>query len=107
MHGDGGGKAPAIARPLVGAARVSRFWANLGTQGARIGARIEPATVNGQPGAVFRAADGKVVSVVALDIAGGRVKEIRSIVNPDKLRHIGEVADMAALLSAARSRPSG
>jgi RNA polymerase sigma-70 factor (ECF subfamily) len=98
MHGDGGGKAPAIARALRGADRVSRFWANLGRQGARVGGVIELATVNGQPGAIFRTPDGKIVSVVALDIADGKVCEIRSVVNPDKLRHIGEVADVAALL---------
>src|SRR5215216_6013090 len=28
MHGDGGGKVPAIARPAQGAERVSRMWAN-------------------------------------------------------------------------------
>jgi RNA polymerase sigma-70 factor (ECF subfamily) len=104
MHGDGGGKAPAIARPLQGADRVSRFWANLGKQGARVGGRIEPATVNGQPGAVLRTSGGLVLAVVALDIADGQVREIRSIVNPDKLSHIGDAADLAALLRQANAR---
>ena len=103
MHGDGGGKAPAIARPLRGADRVSRFWANLGKHGARVGGRIEPATVNGQPGAVLRTAEGHVVSVVALDVADGKVREIRSIVNPDKLRHVGDAADLGALLRQANA----
>jgi RNA polymerase sigma-70 factor (ECF subfamily) len=98
MHGDGGGKAPAIARPLQGADRVSRFWANLVKQGQRVGMQTEPGLVNGQPGAVIRAADGSVVSVIALDIADERVQAIRSVVNPDKLQHLGPVADVRALL---------
>jgi RNA polymerase sigma-70 factor, ECF subfamily len=36
--------------------------------------------------------------VMALDIADGQIQGIRSIVNPDKLGHLGEVADMNALL---------
>ena len=97
-HGDGGGKAPAIARPLHGPARVARFWSNLFRQGRRLGVYAEAARVNGQPGAVIRAADGRIVSVMALDIADGKVTEIRSIVNPDKLRHLGEVVNMSDLL---------
>jgi RNA polymerase sigma-70 factor, ECF subfamily len=103
MHGDGGGKVPAIARPLQGADRVSRFWANLVRQGQRAGMQTEPALVNGQPGAVIRAGDGSVASVLALDIAGGRVQAIRSIVNPDKLHHLGRVADVKALLRERRN----
>jgi RNA polymerase sigma-70 factor (ECF subfamily) len=61
--------------------------------------------VNGQPGAVL-SADGGVVAVMALDIADGCIQGIRSIVNPDKLGHVGPVADMAALLSQARSNRS-
>ena len=105
MHGDGGGKAPALARAVRGADRVSRMWANFAKQGARIGGTIEPATVNGQPGAVFKTADGLVISVVALDVVDGKVSEIRSIVNPDKLRHIGELANIAELLDVRR-RPA-
>lgn len=97
-HGDGGGKAPAIARPLIGADRVSRFWFNLFRQGARLGAWADLTWVNGQPGAVVRTADGKVISVMSLDVVGGKVQEIRSVVNPDKLRHLGEVANMADLI---------
>ena len=102
MHGDGGGKAPAIARPLEGADRVSRFWANLGKQGARWDAAAEPATVNGQPGAVFKTADGKVISVITVDVVDGRISAIRSVVNPEKLRHLGETADLFAMLRESR-----
>jgi len=35
---------------------------------------------------------------MALDIAGGQVKGVSSIVNPDKLRHVGPVGDLRVLL---------
>jgi RNA polymerase sigma-70 factor (ECF subfamily) len=103
LHGDGGGKAPALARAAHGVDRVSRLLANWGRLGVRIKATIDLATVNGQPGAVLRTSDGDVISVMSLDIVDGRVAEIRSIVNPDKLQRIGRPADMDALLRAQRA----
>jgi RNA polymerase sigma-70 factor (ECF subfamily) len=38
------------------------------------------------------------VGVLAVDIADGRVQTVRSIINPDKLRHLGPVGDLTALL---------
>jgi RNA polymerase sigma-70 factor (ECF subfamily) len=102
MHGDGGGKVPSIARPLVGADRVSRAWANWAKLGLRLATRIEMTLVNGQPGGLLKTADGALLTVVSLDIVDGRVKEIRNILNPDKLDHLGPVADANALLRAAR-----
>jgi RNA polymerase sigma-70 factor (ECF subfamily) len=98
MHGDGGGKAPALARAVRGADRVSRLWANFARQGIRMGGAIEPITVNGWPGAVTRTADGRVIGVISVRVVDGKVSEIFSIVNPDKLQHVGEVADLAALM---------
>jgi RNA polymerase sigma-70 factor (ECF subfamily) len=104
MHGDGGGKVPAIARPIHGAERVGRAWANWAKQGVRVGGRIEAVTVNGQPGAKLTTADGELLSVMALDIVGGKVKAIRNVLNPDKLRHLGPVADTPAVLQQLRTR---
>lgn len=99
LQGDGGGKVPALARALHGSRRVSRTLGAWLRQAARIpGASIREIEVNGQPGAVTLDGSGKLISVIALDIADGRVRTIRSIINPDKLRHIGPVADVAALL---------
>ena len=100
---DGGGKAPAVARPLVGADRVGRFWSNLMKQGARIGAGVDMVWVNGQPGAILRGPGGEVVSVVSFDVLGGRIARIRAVLNPDKLRHLGELADFAALTERLRA----
>jgi RNA polymerase sigma-70 factor (TIGR02957 family) len=100
LHGDGGGKAPALARPVYGRERVARTlsaWFHAGA--TRIGGiTLRRTEVNGQPGAVFLTADGAVISVMALGFTEGQVSSVSSIVNPDKLRHVGPVADIAALL---------
>jgi RNA polymerase sigma-70 factor (ECF subfamily) len=97
FHGDGGGKAQAVGQPLAGRERVGRLIGGLFRRGAILGARIQPAWINGQPGAVTYDAAGLVVNVFALDIAGGQVQAIRSVVNPDKLGHLGPVSDLARL----------
>jgi RNA polymerase sigma-70 factor, ECF subfamily len=102
LHGDGGGKAPALARPMHGADRVSRAFANWAKQGMRVAASIDLTTVNGQPGAVFRSSSGELLSVMMVKVTDGKVSEVFSIVNPDKLQHLGEVGDVAALLRASR-----
>jgi RNA polymerase sigma-70 factor, ECF subfamily len=93
--GDGGGKAWATARPVHGAQQVARFMLGLYRQGPKWGVTVELALVNGQPGAVTRDRDGRVINVFALDIADGVVQAIRSVVNPDKLHHLGPVSDVA------------
>ena len=99
LHGDGGGKVPALARAVHGRERVARTLRAWMRQGDRIlGAALRPIDVNGQPGALLLAGEDVVIGVMALDIADGQIQEVRSIVNPDKLQHIGEVGDMTALL---------
>jgi RNA polymerase sigma-70 factor (ECF subfamily) len=93
MVGDGGGKAWALAQPLSGAERVARLLLGLYRRGLKMGAYAEPAWVNGQPGAVSYDAEHRVAGVFVLDIADGRVQAIRSVVNPDKLHHLGPVSD--------------
>ncbi|HEX6451689.1 MAG TPA: RNA polymerase sigma factor SigJ [Trebonia sp.] len=97
FQGDGGGKAQAIGKPLAGQQRVLRLLAGLFRRGRILGASLRLAWVNGQPGAVTYDAQGLVVNVFALDIADGVVQAIRSVVNPDKLGHIGPVSDVARL----------
>jgi RNA polymerase sigma-70 factor, ECF subfamily len=95
MVGDGGGKAWATAQPISGAERVARLLLGLYRRAPKMGVRLEPAYVNGQPGAVTYDPQDRVVNVFALDIADGRVQTIRSILNPDKLHHLGPVSDAA------------
>jgi len=99
LKGDGGGKAPALARALHGRDRVARALRNWMRQGERIpGLKLRRAEVNGQPGAIYTESDGAVIGAMALDIADGKIQGISSIVNPDKLRHLGPVGDVWALL---------
>ena len=103
LHGDGGGKAPALARAVQGRTRVARTLMAWMKQGARIaGASMRPVEVNGQPGALLLDGEQRVISVMALDIADGRIQGVRSIVNPDKLGHVGPVADLRELLDRRR-----
>jgi RNA polymerase sigma-70 factor (TIGR02957 family) len=97
LTGDGGGKAPALGRPLRGRTRVARLLAH--SVLARLPeVSLRLAEVNGGPGAVYRDGQQRLIGVVALEIAGGQVTGIRSVVNPDKLRHLGPVGDFEAIV---------
>ena len=103
LTGDGGGKVPALARSLRGRNRVARTLINWFRQAARVpGVSLRPVEVNGGPGALLLDAQQRLISVLALDIAGGQITSISGIVNPDKLTHLGPVADHKSLLSSAK-----
>jgi RNA polymerase sigma factor (sigma-70 family) len=95
LHGDGGGKAQVVGEPVAGRQRVVRMLLGLLRRGRILGASLRLAWVNGQPGAVMYDAQGRVISVAELDIADGVVQAIHSVVNPDKLGHLGAVSDLA------------
>ena len=85
LTGDGGGKIN---------------WVRLG---ARLpGVSLRPVEVNGGPGALYLDAQQRLIAVVALEIAAGQIRSISSIVNPDKLAHLGPVGDLKSLLKSAR-----
>jgi len=99
LTGDGGGKAPALARSLRGRTRVARaVVAWFRRVGAVPGLTLRPVEVNGAPGAVVVDAEQRVVGVCALEVAGGEIVAIEGIVNPDKLTHLGPTANLRALL---------
>lgn len=98
VYGDGGGKATSWPRPIVGRERVAKLLAGVGKQGRELGVSVRRAEINGQSGAMFFDPDGRLINVVTLDIADGLVQTVRSIVNPDKLRHLGPLADVRALV---------
>jgi RNA polymerase sigma-70 factor (ECF subfamily) len=97
LVGDAGGNAPALSRTVVGADKVARLLAAIFADLARVGATLEECEVNGQPGAILRDREGKVAFTFALDLLGGQIQTVRSVANPDKLRHLGPVADAWAL----------
>jgi RNA polymerase sigma-70 factor, ECF subfamily len=107
MVGDAGGKAPAFANSVVGADKVARLLASMFPLLARIEAGVEPRELNGQPGAILRDRDGKVLGTLALDVLDGRIQAIRSVVNPDKLEHLGPVGDAWAIAREVKQARSG
>jgi RNA polymerase sigma-70 factor, ECF subfamily len=88
VYGDGGGKAPAMPMPLVGAERVAKALIGWGRQARERGFRYRRARVNGEPGLVFYDVEGHALWVAALEIAEGVVVAVRSVLNPDKLAHV-------------------
>lgn len=103
LHGDGGGIGPAIRHPVLGRAKVAQLLRNWWALADRIGGvAMRRVLVNGQPGVEYRDSRGRLVAVMSLDIGDGRIQAIRSIVNPEKLDHLGPVADARALIAGAR-----
>jgi SnoaL-like domain len=100
---DGGGKVPALARSLRGRNLVARtvidYWRR--TVAPVPGVTLRAVAVNGGPGALLLDVDQRLIAVVALDVAGGQIGGIDSIVNPDKLAHLGPVGDFTSLVRSA------
>src|SRR4051812_16075829 len=94
LIGDGGGRARSLARPMAGAAAVARALSAFYGQSEALGVRLEPVWVNGQPGFRSLDAEGRLVNVVGLDILDGRIAAIRTILNPDKLAHLGATSSL-------------
>jgi RNA polymerase sigma-70 factor (ECF subfamily) len=98
---DSGGKAPRWGRGAFGAENVARvltaFWPWL----AEVDVTFEPRELNGQPGAIFRDRQGRVLNTWTVDVLDGRIQSIRTVLNPDKLAHVGPVADAYAVLHEA------
>ncbi|WP_277207414.1 RNA polymerase sigma-70 factor [Isoptericola croceus] len=97
VTGDGGGKAPAFARPVMGKEKVARLFAAFAGQLPSSGMILEAHEVNRQPGMVMRDADHRIVGVMALDVLDGHIQTVRAVINPDKLTHLGPLADVWAL----------
>lgn len=105
VYGDGGGNAPQWATAIVGATRVAQLFAGLSRQIREFHIRIDPTQINGQPGAILFDPEGGVINVFSLDILDGVVQTVRSVINPEKLRHLGPVADVRAI-ARGRGQPS-
>ncbi len=97
VYGDSGGQRPSWPRPITGRERAARLLAGLGGIIRDLGLEVRPTEINGQPGGLCLDPEGRIVSIFVLDIAGGQVLTVRSIINQDKLRHLGPLADLARL----------
>ncbi|GHH83841.1 DNA-directed RNA polymerase sigma-70 factor [Kitasatospora indigofera] len=97
LVGDGGGRAPQLARAVTGAQNVARLLATVLPRLLQVEVTLEQHEVNGQPGAIFRDREGRILQTMALDVLDGRVQAVRAVSNPDKLGHLGPVADAWAV----------
>jgi RNA polymerase sigma-70 factor, ECF subfamily len=95
LVGDGGGRARSIPHPMHGAAAVARALISFYGQTERWGLTLEPVWVNGAPGFRTLDADGRLVNVVGLEIGAGAIQAVHSMLNPDKLAHLGPTSDIA------------
>jgi RNA polymerase sigma-70 factor (ECF subfamily) len=101
LTGDGGGKVPALARTLRGRSSVASVIVSWPRVADLPGVSLRPVEVNGDPGALYLDERERLLAVVALEVAGGQITGIRSVVNPDKLAHLGPVGDFPAVLKSA------
>jgi RNA polymerase sigma-70 factor, ECF subfamily len=103
VYGDGGGKAPSWPHPIYGRERVAKLMVGAVAQAARVGASLQPTEINGQPGVLFLDDEGRIGAVMSVEVADGLIQTIRGVTNPDKLAHLGAVADTRAILRRART----
>jgi RNA polymerase sigma-70 factor (TIGR02957 family) len=93
FYGDSGGLGEiTFTTPVVGRDRVAEVVRVQLARTVQLGAELRAAWVNGQPGLLARDADGGLIAVIALDVLDGQVQAIRTVANPDKLRHLGPVS---------------
>lgn len=103
---DGGGKAPAIQRPMTGEIAVARFLVGLMRRGAQFGVRLELTMANDEHTVIFRSVNGATLSVLTLHIEDGAIRSIANQLNPDKLQHLAPVGDLFALLRDEQRSPA-
>jgi RNA polymerase sigma-70 factor, ECF subfamily len=106
FYGDGGGKATAILNPVHGGERVARLMRGIFAQIQEAAGQLRLVEVNGQPGILVLDAQGRLGVVMTIDIAGGVIRCVRSIVNPDKLQHLGPLSELTQLPPKAPRRES-
>jgi RNA polymerase sigma-70 factor (TIGR02957 family) len=103
LTADGGGKVPAIVRSQRGRTRVAHTVINWVRRTARLpGLSVRLVQVNGGPGALLLDQQQRLLGVCAIDIAGGQITSIRAIANPDKLTHLGPLADYTSRRSSTK-----
>lgn len=89
FYGDGGGVGRGLPRPVFGREQVHRVLAGILRAYRRLGSRFQRAQINGGPGLLTFDADGGLINVLTVDVYGDSVGTVRSVINPDKLGHLG------------------
>jgi len=93
FYGDSGGQGETtFIAPVFGRDRVAQVIRLSVERTLELGASLRATWVNGQPGVLACDADGDLIAVIALDVLDGQVLAIRTVANPEKLRHLGPVS---------------
>jgi RNA polymerase sigma-70 factor, ECF subfamily len=87
LHSDGGGKAPALPKPIYGPDKVARAILGGNKKFAPPDLVRRMVEINGQTGLVTYLA-GRPFLVFTLDVADGLVRNIYIVSNPEKLAHL-------------------
>jgi RNA polymerase sigma-70 factor (ECF subfamily) len=101
LRADGGGKVTTAVRPLKGAEKIVRRMIGFSAKYPRpvAGYRLD---VSGQPIFVSEL-DGRPLGIITFGIAGGRIHDIRMVVNPDKLQRL--TAAWPELVASGQAKP--
>ena len=83
---DGGGVVRAALRPIEGADAVARWLAGVAARGLAEPS-MEVVELNGGPAAVVRSR-GELQAAIVLGVAGGRVRAVYLVANPEKLARL-------------------
>ncbi len=84
---DGGGKARAALKPILGAEHAARFA--LGIFGRHlVQVRFTPITVNGESGLALYSR-GQLIAIMSIRTDGSHILDVFSMLNPEKLSQIG------------------
>jgi RNA polymerase sigma-70 factor (ECF subfamily) len=86
LHGDGGGKALALKKPVIGNVAVAQFLAAV-TRTLPADASAEVIELNGEPGLVLKVS-GRPIVAILVETDGERVYSVYGVSNPDKLSGI-------------------
>lgn len=85
LLGDGGGKAPAIAKPLFGKEQIAQFFLKL-VHNPNLSPIFSFTDILSQPAVVIQL-NGEIVCVQVLSLCENKISQIFSILNPDKLNY--------------------
>jgi RNA polymerase sigma-70 factor (TIGR02957 family) len=104
FYGDGGGKGRGLPKPVAGADNVARLLIGFLEAYRSIDARMQPVQINGQPGVLAFDSEDRLINVLAFDVTRDGLQSVRSVINPDKLGHLGYPLSPVAL---SDSSPTG
>lgn len=92
IYADGGGKASAAGKPVMGAEQVAKFFINV-TRRAPGNVRFQFTTLNAEPG-VLVFASGELVQSMTFELTEGRIHAVYVVRNPDKLKHLTKAIEL-------------